>query len=221
MNLTEKNRKIVIESMNEYIQWLEKSDDKEKTCKDCTHYGPPLNINPMHTGDSAMYCSNHDLNYDDIQCQGCSGFTEEKPEPVKEIKEPIRWRAKQGGLFWFISAGGQVYEDKDRFDDSDNWRYLTHNYYETEKQCRDYKEAVRIQSCVDSMADYIKPWPLDGTKIFYYIGWSFSQDKFEVMSTRGGEPAFYAFDTEVLAQNAIEINEQSRLKFMMGQGVVI
>ena len=76
-----------------------------------------------------------------------------KAEVEKEEKENKRWRGKEGDIYWFVESNGTpswLYECNK---DSDNFRYDTHNYFQTEDEARRYAKVLETERQLKRFAD--------------------------------------------------------------------
>lgn len=76
-----------------------------------------------------------------------------KAEVEKEEKENKRWRGKEGDIYWFVESNrtpSWLYECNK---DSDNFRYDTHNYFQTEDEARRYAKVLETERQLKKFAD--------------------------------------------------------------------
>lgn len=81
-------------------------------------------------------------------------IVELRAEVEKEEKENKRWRAKEGYKYWFVnSSGNPDWLDEYNRDIIDNFRYDTHNYFQTEEEARRYAKVLETERQLKRLAD--------------------------------------------------------------------
>lgn len=187
----------------------------EISCKTCTGCVLPNKNFGFYDKYSVMGCTKMGQNSSNFSVRSCEEFRE-SPNPVKES---LRWRAKPHGAFYRLTEDGEIVKEIDHHTPFDDWQYKTNNYHETEKKCKDKREAVEIQIELESLAHYISPWPTGITV------WSLIYDrntrKHIVTSSKFGEPSIYGFRTMNGAEDARNRVDEDRLKFMRDQGLKV
>lgn len=97
-----------------------------------------------------------------------------KEEQVKEIEKPKykRWRAEEGGKYYFLSDLGEILSANDCRDKSDNFLYNTDNYFKTKEEaefCK--KQLLYLQQYKDYLGDDLvteDDWKSNSSKYFAY-----------------------------------------------------
>lgn len=71
-----------------------------------------------------------------------------------EKEENKRWRAKEGYKYWYVNSSGNpdCLHEYNR-DIIDNFRYDTHNYFQTEDEARRYAKVLETERQLKKFAD--------------------------------------------------------------------
>lgn len=84
-------------------------------------------------------------------------IVELKAEVEKEEKEKDpnrRWRAKYDCVYWFVGANGKLSWSYEYNRDIDNFRYDTHNYFQTEDdEAQKYAKVLETERQLKKFAD--------------------------------------------------------------------
>lgn len=130
-----------------------------------------------------------------------------RAEAEKEEKENKRWRAEDGHTYWFVESNGTpswLYEcNKDR----DNFRYDTHNYFQTEDEAQKYAKVLEVERQLMKFADEHND-VIDWTNINqekYYLCYSYSDHRVIIADrhwTKDSRTIY--FSSEKIAKQAID-----------------
>lgn len=135
-------------------------------------------------------------------------IVELKAEAEKEEKENKRWRAKEGDKYWLVnSSGNPNWLHEYNRDIIDNFRYDTHNYFQTEEEARRYAKVLETERQLKKFADEHNDkidWN-DNNSVKYYLGYHY-----DVHSTSVDarwiirEPRAIYFSSKKIAEQAID-----------------
>ena len=130
-----------------------------------------------------------------------------------------RWRANRGGDYWYVSDCGIVITEEDiRSANSaiDNYRYDTHNYFQTEEEARKYASVLKTERQLKKFADEHNDkidWN-DNNSVKYYLGYHY-----DVVYSTGvdacwiiREPRVIYFSSEKIAEQAIDAIGKDKIK---------
>lgn len=76
-----------------------------------------------------------------------------RAEAEKEEKENKRWRSKNGDLYWLVGSNGKPDWSYELNRDIDNFRYDTHNYFQTEEEAQRYAKVLETERQLKKFAD--------------------------------------------------------------------
>jgi len=65
---------------------------------------------------------------------------------IQKVVENKRWRAECNSVYWYINSFGAINWCAEQNDKVDNFRYKTGNYFKTEEEAEEYKEAIEIEA---------------------------------------------------------------------------
>lgn len=68
-------------------------------------------------------------------------------------KENKRWRSKDGDTYWLVGSNGETTCSYEYHRDTDNFRYDTHNYFQTEEEARRYAKVLETERQLKKFAD--------------------------------------------------------------------
>ena len=81
-------------------------------------------------------------------------LTKEQMEQLGiEIKGNKRWRAKNGGLYFYVTDGGIVSYANESNNYADKFMYFSHNYFEFEGEARIYARVLETEMLLKKYAD--------------------------------------------------------------------
>lgn len=91
-----------------------------------------------------------------------------------------RWRAQNGGVYYYIDDTGDVDFPYEGYDSADDYRYSTGNYFKTEKEAEQHKAyLLALQTIKDDAEGFAPDWGSDKYHGYYNheanelnIGWS-------------------------------------------------
>lgn len=146
-------------------------------------------------------------------------IVELRAEVEKEEKENKRWRAKEGYKYWFVnSSGNPDWLDEYNRDIIDNFRYDTHNYFQTEEEARRYAKVLeterQLKKFADEHNDKIDWSNVDKCKYsLYYIYVTNCVGISSISSVRDARIIY--FSSRAIAQQAIdEIGEEEIKEYL-------
>lgn len=128
----------------------------------------------------------------------------------KEKENSKRWRANKYEDYWYVSDCGIVITEEDiRSANSaiDNYRYDTHNYFQTEEEARRYAKVLETERQLKRFADEHNDkidWS-DNNSVKYYLSYHYdaystSVDACWIIR----EPRVIYFSSKKIAQQAID-----------------
>lgn len=77
---------------------------------------------------------------------------EKKIEELEKQESEVRWRAKEGGNFYFSTGYGEIRTDCDGHHKLDTDRYSLGNYFETKKEAENVVEKIKIYTQLKDLA---------------------------------------------------------------------
>lgn len=84
-------------------------------------------------------------------------LTEEQMEQLGiEVERRKRWRARgadENEGYYFVSSGGIVVSECDCNHDYDNYRYYSHNYFQTREEAETYARVLKTEMLLKKYAD--------------------------------------------------------------------
>lgn len=97
-------------------------------------------------------------------------LTKEQMEQLGiEVEEGKRWRAKEGGLYFYVTDGGIVSYANESNNYADKFMYFSHNYFEFEGEARIYARVLETEMLLKKYAD-------EYNKEFGVSKWHFAYD---------------------------------------------
>lgn len=70
-----------------------------------------------------------------------------------EVEENKRWRAADGGQYWFVDSNNEVRSDMEYRYNYDSFRYYSHNYFQTKKEAEIYARVLKTETLLKKYAD--------------------------------------------------------------------
>ena len=138
-----------------------------------------------------------------------------KAEVEKEEKENKRWRGKEGDIYWFVESNGTpswLYECNK---DSDNFRYDTHNYFQTEDEARRYAKVLETERQLKRFADEHNDeigWS-NNNSAKRYLSYNYSTQSICTRSVWTlKEPRVIYFSSREIAEQAIKTIGEEKIK---------
>ena len=140
-----------------------------------------------------------------------------KAEVEKEEKENKRWRAEDDCTYWFVGANGKLSWSYEYNRESDDFRYDTHNYFQTEnddkaqKYARVLETERQLKRFADEHNDKID-WN-DGNSVKYYLYYNHSAQSIfiAIVSVLQYARVIY-FSSEEIAEQAIKTIGEDKIK---------
>ena len=142
--------------------------------------------------------------------QQLTALRAEVKEKEKKDKQDKRWRANRYENYWYVTDWGITITEEDiRTANSatDNYRYDTHNYFQTEEEARKYASVLeterQLRKFADKHNDKIDWEDIDQDK--WCLGYSYRALKTMTavaMYTRGARTIY--FSSQEIAKQAID-----------------
>ena len=133
-------------------------------------------------------------------------------------KENKRWRSKDGDTYWLVGSNGETTCSYEYHRDTDNFRYDTHNYFQTEDEARKYAKVLEIERQLKKFADGHNDksdWAnINQEK--WYLYYNYSCDKVGISShywTKESR-AIYFSSKEIAEQAINEIGEDKIKEYL-------
>lgn len=83
-----------------------------------------------------------------------SELTKEQMEQLGiEVEENKRWRAADGGQYWFVDSNNEVRSDMEYRYNYDSFRYYSHNYFQTREEAKTYAHVLETEMLLKKYAD--------------------------------------------------------------------
>lgn len=121
-------------------------------------------------------------------------------------KENKRWRSKDGDIYWFVGSNGGPNWSYETNRDSDNFRYDTHNYFQTEEEAQKYANVLETERQLKKFADEHnnKIDGNDNAQEKCYLSYNYSTQSICIRSVWTlNEPRVIYFSSKEIAQQAI------------------
>jgi hypothetical protein len=85
-----------------------------------------------------------------LEKEGLKCTIEETDEGLLVVEKKGRFRAEHGKIYWYVTDGGYVANDKEQFTKIDNYRHSIYNYFETRKQAEELlQNQVKLGKLMD------------------------------------------------------------------------
>lgn len=143
---------------------------------------------------------------------------EKKIEKLEKQEIEARWRAKEGGNFYFSTGYGEIRTDCDGHHKLDTDRYSLGNYFETKKEAEKAVEKIKIYTQLRDVAlklnhDEEIDWE-NTTQTKYYICYDNSLKKLysDCVWTRRELGQIYCLSIKFLNMALLEIGEENLRK---------
>ena len=157
---------------------------------------------------------------------------EKQAEILKEIEELKkekenkfkRWRAKSGFRYFYLCDDGIIMYATDFYNMSDDYRYATGNYFETEAEALRYKQNLITYQQLKDIALRLNKWQeIDWkncyqNKYYIYYDWTVSGLASSDDCTAQSLNAVYCLDENFLNVALSEIGEE-KLKQLLEWGI--
>ena len=146
-------------------------------------------------------------------------IVELKAEAEKEGKENKstneRWRADDSCLYWFVQSNGLLNYTDEYYRDIDNFRYDTHNYFQTEDEARKYAKVLKTERQLKKFADEhndVIDWS-DINQHKWNLCYYYSRYEVSPIRCYGvKESRTIYFSSEEIAQQAIDTIGEDKIK---------
>lgn len=81
-------------------------------------------------------------------------LTKEQMEQLGiKVAENKRWRATDGGQYWFVDSNNEVRSDMEYSYNYDSFRYYSHNYFQTKEEAKTYARVLETEMLLKKYAD--------------------------------------------------------------------
>lgn len=136
-------------------------------------------------------------------------IVELKAEAEKEEKENKRWRAEDDCTYWFVGANGKLSWSYEYNRESDDFRYDTHNYFQTEydDKAQKYARVLETERQLRRFADEHNGeigWS-NNNSAKRYLSYNYSTQSICTRSVWTlKEPRVIYFSSKEIAQQAID-----------------
>ena len=147
----------------------------------------------------------------------------EELKKEKEVNDE-RWRAENGGEYYYIDCNGDILVDVETFDETSDFRYSVGNYFKTKEKAKLYKQNHLIYRQLKDVALRLNnnkdnDWSISQNK--YYIYFDFNEDKFRLLNDIVNGMSItevYCIDKNFLNVAIEEIGEE-KLKQLLAWGI--
>ena len=150
----------------------------------------------------------------DLKRQIVALETEIKEKEKEDENKNKRWRAKEGNKYWFVDSGAfnWTYEFGR---EADNFRYDTHNYFETEEEANTYANILQTERQLKKFADEhndVIDW-YDSSLDKYYLCYRADTHLISIDTVRPiREPRIIYFSSEEITKQAIDTIGAEKIK---------
>lgn len=144
-------------------------------------------------------------------------ISELKRVNVEELETKERWKPKHNQIYWYIAASGDLYFDRWKDNEIDEWKYLTNNVFKTAKEVLERKKKIEIQS---RFKNYVEErteeldWNNGGK---YYLFYNYANKEIVIDNSliykRQG--TIYASSEQILKDAIEEIGEENVKKYIL------
>lgn len=144
-------------------------------------------------------------------------IVELKAEVEKEEKENKRWRAEDDCTYWFVGANGKLSWSYEYNRESDDFRYDTHNYFQTEydDKAQKYAKVLETERQLRRFADEHNGeigWS-NNNSAKRYLSYNYSTQSICTRSVWTlKEPRVIYFSSKEIAQQAIDTIGEDKIK---------
>lgn len=129
-----------------------------------------------------------------------------RAEVEKEENKSKRWRAKNRGDYFYVSTSNTIVFEKDYNLESDNFRYDTHNYFQTKEDVQKYVEVLETERQLKKFADEhndVIDWD-NNNLVKYYLAYNYNAQAICTNSACAiGYPRIIYFSSKEIAEKAI------------------
>lgn len=114
-------------------------------------------------------------------------LTEEQINQIKkEVNPNKRWRAKDLGLYYYVTSGGQTSESRELYMEVDDFHYNQRNYFKTQQEAQQHLDKLnliaKIRNRIEELNGNWKPDWEDIDQNKYYIFYDVVCEFFEFSS---------------------------------------
>jgi hypothetical protein len=124
---------------------------------------------------------------------------------IEKVKNK-RWRAEVNGEYWYLDPEGAVAKTFEKVWGIDKWKYITGNYFKTEEEAEEYKEAIETESELRELADW------EDEECYFKLILAMNQIGFWVYPTDQIMARDIRFQSEESARQAVEKVGEERVK---------
>lgn len=97
-------------------------------------------------------------------------LTKEQMEQLGiKVEESKRWRAVNGGGYWFVNADNLADWAQEGYDIYDDFRYYSHNYFRTQEEAETYAHVLQTETLLKKYADEHNKKFEDDVKYYLYL----------------------------------------------------
>lgn len=136
-------------------------------------------------------------------------LTKEQMEQLGiEVEEGKRWRAKEGGLYFYVTDGGIVSYANESNNYADKFMYFSHNYFEFEGEARIYARVLETEMLLKKYADEHNG---EFGDCKFYLIWLKTANELIELTYYNCRPRTIFFSSREIAQNAIKKIGKTRI----------
>jgi hypothetical protein len=119
------------------------------------------------------------------------------------VEEDKRWRAKINERYWCVNSYNVTDVSWDKYCTCDNFRYYSHNYFQTQKEAETYARVLETEMLLKKYADEHN---YEFKKYKYYLMWSSTISKYRIdfISPCVYSPRTIFFSSEKIIKDAIK-----------------
>lgn len=142
-----------------------------------------------------------------------------RAEVEKEEKDPNkRWRAEEGGMYWFVLGAVQLDWRHEYNKNIDIFNYDTHNYFQTEEEARRYAKVIETERQLKKFADEHNgkidkiDWS-DNDSVKHYLCYNYIKQSIFIDSAWARRyPRVIYFSSKEIAQQAMTTIGEDKIK---------
>lgn len=133
-----------------------------------------------------------------------------------KVEENNRWRAVNGGTYWFVESRNKAFSTHDNYDDYDDFRYYSHNYFYNEEEAKTYARVLETEMLLKKYAaEHNKEFGC--TKYCIYFTFDDTWDEYRIQVQGVPTDLYFRpkqvwFSSEDIALSAIKEIDNNRMR---------
>lgn len=128
-----------------------------------------------------------------------------------EVEKDKRWRAKDGGLYFYVTDGGIVSYANESNNYADKFMYFSHNYFEFEGEARIYARVLETEMLLKKYADEHNGEFADFKYYLFWVG-ADNELRIDLVPSYSYRTRVIFFSSKEIVQDAIKEIGCERIK---------